>query len=254
MATQSQMTKEMTAAFTKLQQESASLEKEEGAAKARIDALQQQVQCAQETLFENQRKVRKLDMHLEAYKSLQDSQNELLESLEEKRNAVSVDCDSKQRVLDKLTTEIEEVKELAFVPEAYADLIESLRTCRLSNTGEDQSAFDAEANSVREKRKSKPFFFSGLRLRLVSGVEQERWLPLKSEVVVCHNEINNLRGEMSALDEDLRKIKFLDIAVEDMKTVLKSIRAEASKLNTKLIEYQLRRHRLEANGVLRSFE
>ncbi|VDM50024.1 unnamed protein product [Toxocara canis] len=77
------------------------------------------------------------------------------------------------------------------------------------------------------------------------------------KMVVCHNEINNLRGEMSALDEDLRKIKFLDIAVEDMKNCAperKSIRAEASKLNTKLIEYQLRRHRLEANGVLRSFE
>ncbi|KHN88869.1 hypothetical protein Tcan_02947, partial [Toxocara canis] len=124
--------------------ESARLEKEEGAAKARIDALQQQVQCAQEALFQNQRKVRELDMHLEAYKSLQYSQNELLESLEEKRNALTVDCESKQKVLDKLTAEMEEVKELAFVPEAYADLIESLRTCRLSTTGEDQSAFDAE--------------------------------------------------------------------------------------------------------------
>uniref|UniRef100_A0A9J2PY17 Uncharacterized protein n=1 Tax=Ascaris lumbricoides TaxID=6252 RepID=A0A9J2PY17_ASCLU len=200
--------------------EAATLEKEEAATKFRIDVLHEHLFKVQKKLLEEQARIRELDMHRDAFRYLQESQNELLESMEKMRNGVKLDCENKLKTLEEVRAQMRDVKEPSFAPQIYAELIESLRICRPENDGEEGTTLDDEAKNVREK------------------------------LELCLNEINELKTETDVLDGELKKIHLAGISVDDMRAVLRSIQSETLKLNAKMIEYRLKRHRLEANGLV----
>uniref|UniRef100_A0A0M3IUP6 PCRF domain-containing protein n=1 Tax=Ascaris lumbricoides TaxID=6252 RepID=A0A0M3IUP6_ASCLU len=89
-------------------------------------------------------------MHRDAFRYLQESQNELLESMEKMRNGVKLDCENKLKTLEEVRAQMRDVKEPSFAPQIYAELIESLRICEsveLSIESENKVGMDLADNS-----------------------------------------------------------------------------------------------------------
>uniref|UniRef100_A0A915A331 Uncharacterized protein n=1 Tax=Parascaris univalens TaxID=6257 RepID=A0A915A331_PARUN len=211
---------EMVNILSKLRREAADVKKEEAATKSRIDSLRKYLLEVQKKLLEKQARIREMDMHRDAFRYLQESQNKLLESMEKMRNSLKRKCEKKFKTCEEIGAQMRGLMETSFAPQICVEFIGTLRISRRENDGGEGIDLIDEAKNVREK------------------------------LELCLNEIKELKAVAGVLDGELKKMYVVCISVNDVRGMLGTIHSEMLRLNAKLIQYRIKRHRLEANGFV----